>query len=204
MHQCHQTRPILFVLLASIWATAHGGSVQAQDRWPPWQSYGEAEHAARPWKRSKRQSQPAIQSGAATPTQQERAGSPAQATSQPVDAGGELEALNKQVAQLRQVSKYAEAVPVARRALALAEQLYGLDDPSIEIPLENLAAVCSAQDQFAEAEQHYRRLLSLREEGRVPTTWTSARRWRSRLAPSGAGSVRRRGGAFEACACHPR
>ena len=63
----------------------------AQQRWPPWQSYGEAEDAARK------------KAGRRRPAR-------------------DVAALNRQIAQLKAAGKYAQAVPLAQQALALAEK----------------------------------------------------------------------------------
>ena len=72
--------PVTLLLLALMLSLCALDAAQAQERWPPWQSYGEAEtnKRAQPKRRAK-------------PTQ------------------NELDALNRQVAQLRKAGKLAEA-----------------------------------------------------------------------------------------------
>jgi esterase/lipase superfamily enzyme/tetratricopeptide (TPR) repeat protein len=105
----------------------------AQERWPPWQSYGEAENSAR---------KKAVRRRPAT---------------------AETAALNKQIAQLKAAGKYAEAVPLAKQALALAEKK-GANSPDVAQALDTLAELYEAQNKFAEAEPLLKRSLSIREK----------------------------------------
>ena len=105
----------------------------AQERWPPWQSYGEAENAAR--KKALRRP-------------------------------GRLEtdaSLDRQIAQLKAAGKYAEAVPLAQRALALAEKK-GANSPAVAKALDTLAGLYEAQNKYAEAEPLLKRSLAIREK----------------------------------------
>jgi tetratricopeptide (TPR) repeat protein len=49
-------------------------------------------------------------------------------------------------------SRYAEAEPLYRRALAIDEAWYGPDHPNVAIRLNNLASIAQATDRLAEAE----------------------------------------------------
>ena len=53
----------------------------------------------------------------------------------------DLAALNGQVVQLHRIRNYVEAIPLAQRALALAERLRGPDHPDVGTALNNLAAL---------------------------------------------------------------
>ncbi|MDP1639819.1 MAG: alpha/beta hydrolase [Hyphomicrobium sp.] len=103
----------------------------AQERWPPWQSYGEAESAAR--KKAARRR----------------------------PATADVAALNKQIAQLKAAGKYAEAVPLAKQALALAEKK-GPSSPDVAQALDTLAGLYEAQNKYAEAEPLLKRSLAIR------------------------------------------
>jgi tetratricopeptide (TPR) repeat protein len=57
---------------------------------------------------------------------------------------------------------YERAEPLARQSLTLFEKLLGPEHAGVLQSLENLAAVEQGRTKFAEAEQHYRRILSTR------------------------------------------
>jgi esterase/lipase superfamily enzyme len=122
----------LFLLLA-LFSVVTRDVAGAQERWPPWQSYGEAENAAR--KKALRRP-------------------------------GRLEtdaSLDRQIAQLKAAGKYAEAVPLAQRALALAEKK-GANSPAVAKALDTLAGLYEAQNKYAEAEPLLKRSLAIREK----------------------------------------
>ena len=75
-----------------------------------------------------------------------------------------LNKLNEQVVELYQRGKYAEAVVIAKRALALAERLGGPDHADVGICLVNLTTLYAAQGRLRELEPLLKRLLSLREK----------------------------------------
>jgi len=81
----------IFLLLGSLLALQPDPAA-AQSRWPPWQSYGEAESTSRLKARRN------------------------------VTAARDLAMLKRQIAQLRAAGKYAEAVPLAQQAVALTEK----------------------------------------------------------------------------------
>ncbi len=85
-----------FLLLVGLCVVGICDVAGAQDRWPPWQSYGEAERAAR-----------AKQKRNAVPKQ------------------SEIDALNASIAKLRQAGKTDDAIATAKRALSLTEQRHG-------------------------------------------------------------------------------
>ena len=74
-----------------------------------------------------------------------------------------VDALNAKVEELHKVGKYAEAVPIAQRAVALAEQ-QSSDHSAVARSLEKLAVLYHRQGRHAEAEPLYRRSLAIREK----------------------------------------
>lgn len=122
---------LLLVLLLSVCLRDAAG---AQERWPPWQSYGEAEDAAR--RRAMRKAKP-------------------------VEA---LDKLDRSVAALKSAGKYKEAVPFAQRAVAAAEKLKGANSPEVAKALDTLAELYVAQGSYAEAEPLLKRSLAIREK----------------------------------------
>ena len=120
----------LLALLALFSVLMHGAA-DAQSRWPPWQSYGEAEDSSR---KKPRKARP-----------------------------GETALLNRQIAQLKAAGKYAEAIPLAQKALALAEKK-GATSPDVANALDTLASLYEAQNNYAEAEPLLKRSLAIREQ----------------------------------------
>ena len=80
----------------------------------------------------------------------------------------DLVALNWQAVELHPAGKDEEAVPIAQRALALAERLHGPDHPDVGASLNNLAALYQSQARYVEAEPLYKRALSIREKAWGP------------------------------------
>jgi tetratricopeptide (TPR) repeat protein len=74
-----------------------------------------------------------------------------------------LVALNQQVERLYQRSMNVVALPLARRAVALAEQR-GLEDAVLANTLCNLAAIYKTLGRDGEAEPLYRRALEVRKK----------------------------------------
>jgi hypothetical protein len=64
----------------------------------------------------------------------------------------DLTALNQQVVELYQAEKYAESIPLARRALAVAEDRFGADSVEVGITLSHLAALYYKQGRSEEVE----------------------------------------------------
>ncbi len=120
----------LLALLALFSVLMHGAA-DAQSRWPPWQSYGEAEDSSR---KKPHKARP-----------------------------GEAARLNRQIAQLKAAGKYAEAIPLAQKALALAEKK-GATSPDVANALDTLASLYEAQNNYAEAEPLLKRSLAIREQ----------------------------------------
>ncbi|MDX2229908.1 MAG: tetratricopeptide repeat protein [Leptolyngbyaceae cyanobacterium bins.349] len=75
----------------------------------------------------------------------------------------EAERLNQQAWQLYQQGKYAEAVPLVERALAIRKRILGERHPDVALSLNNLASLYSAQGRYSEAEPLDRRSLQIRE-----------------------------------------
>jgi tetratricopeptide (TPR) repeat protein/CHAT domain-containing protein len=76
----------------------------------------------------------------------------------------DLDALNKQFVTLYGQGKYAEAIEVAKRSLALAEKKFGPDHRLVGTALNNLAELHRAQGRFAEAEPLYKRAIAIDEK----------------------------------------
>jgi tetratricopeptide (TPR) repeat protein len=60
-------------------------------------------------------------------------------------------------------SRYAEAEPMLRRALAISEQSFGRDHPNVASDLNNLAQLLKATNRLGEAEPLIRRALAIAE-----------------------------------------
>ena len=72
--------------------------------------------------------------------------------------------LNQQVEQLYQQGRYAEAIPVAKEALRVAETTFGPNDPNTATSLDNLAVLYYVQGKYAEAEPLFIRALAIGEK----------------------------------------
>lgn len=82
---------------------------------------------------------------------------------QPSGPGDDIDVLRRQASQLSRAGKFAEAIPVSRRALVLAEQQFAPDHPKVAETLNDLAYLYFVEHRHAEAEPLYRRLLSIYE-----------------------------------------
>jgi len=78
----------------------------------------------------------------------------------------DLAALRRQADQLFQAGKFAEAVPLAQRALALAESQFGTEHLAVADALNGLALVYKARGQYVEAEPLYKRNVAIVEKMR--------------------------------------
>ncbi|MGC2165768.1 MAG: tetratricopeptide repeat protein [Gallionella sp.] len=76
----------------------------------------------------------------------------------------EWETLNWKVMSLFRKGQYAEAVEVAKRAIIVAEQSAGPDNPDVATSVNNLAMLYDNLDNFAEAEPLYKRALAIKEK----------------------------------------
>jgi tetratricopeptide (TPR) repeat protein/CHAT domain-containing protein len=79
-----------------------------------------------------------------------------------------FDTLNREVAQLYRAGKYAEAMDIANRALAVAEHQFGPDDARVGTALNNLAQLYQAQRRYAEAEPLFKRALAIAERALGP------------------------------------
>src|SRR5712692_5304313 len=76
----------------------------------------------------------------------------------------EARELSKRVAQLYSQGRYDEAIPLAARALAIAEKVLGPEHPSTATSLNNLALMYQDTGAYAKAEPLHRRALAIREK----------------------------------------
>ena len=70
-------------------------------------------------------------------------------------------------------AKWQQAEPLYRRALAIDEQAYGPEHPTVAIRLNNLAQLLQATNRLAEAEPLMRRALAIDEQATAPSIPTS-------------------------------
>jgi CHAT domain-containing protein/Tfp pilus assembly protein PilF len=80
----------------------------------------------------------------------------------------ELRGLVAQYMALYRRGAYAEAIPLAERAVKLAEREFGGEHPNVATELNNLAELHRAQGQHAAAEPLYRRSLAIDEKALGP------------------------------------
>jgi tetratricopeptide (TPR) repeat protein len=72
-----------------------------------------------------------------------------------------LNALNQQVYQLIAQGKYQEAIPIAERAVELANRVYGPENLGMAQSLNNLALVYQDMGEYAKAETLYQETLRI-------------------------------------------
>ena len=72
-----------------------------------------------------------------------------------------LSSLLGQARQLDEAGKYAEAVPLAQRAVELAEKQFGPEHPEMATSLNELALLYHAQGRYAEAEPLLKRSFAI-------------------------------------------
>jgi CHAT domain-containing protein/Tfp pilus assembly protein PilF len=72
--------------------------------------------------------------------------------------------LNTKISELYKAGKFAQAIPLAHRLLAIRQKLLGPDHPEVATALSNLAAFYHFQGRYAEAEPLYKRSLAIREK----------------------------------------
>ena len=80
----------------------------------------------------------------------------------------EANRLDQQVTQLYQAGRYAEAVPLAQKALAIREKALGPEHPDMATTLNNLALLYQAQGDYGRAAPLYQRSLAVREKALGP------------------------------------
>ena len=76
----------------------------------------------------------------------------------------EAAALETKVDELYRAGKYADAIPLAQRALAIREKALGPNHPDVAMSLKNLASLYRNQGRYADAEPLYKRSLAIREK----------------------------------------
>ncbi len=69
---------------------------------------------------------------------------------------------------LYQQRRHAEAIALAREALALAKEKFGPEHPDTAESMDNLATYLTAEGQYKEAEELYRRALEIIEKNFGP------------------------------------
>jgi tetratricopeptide (TPR) repeat protein/CHAT domain-containing protein len=84
---------------------------------------------------------------------------------QPAD---ETAALNAELARLYQAGKYAEAIEIAKRVIAIREKALGPDHPQVGSALNNLAALYRDQGRTSEAEPLLKRAIAIIEKALGP------------------------------------
>jgi CHAT domain-containing protein/Tfp pilus assembly protein PilF len=76
----------------------------------------------------------------------------------------QADAISARVEELYKAGKYADALPLAQQALAVAEEEVGRENWTLARPLNNLAQIYERQGRLADAELMYRRALALYEK----------------------------------------
>ncbi len=76
--------------------------------------------------------------------------------------------LDKQVQELAKAGKYAEAIPLQQRALAIQEKALGPNHPGVAGLLYNLAFLYQVSRRYADAEPLYKRSLAIEEKALGP------------------------------------
>ncbi|NEP51464.1 MAG: tetratricopeptide repeat protein, partial [Moorea sp. SIO3C2] len=75
----------------------------------------------------------------------------------------EVSRLTQQVLELYQQGKYSEAIPLAKKALGIRQQVLGEEHHSVATSLQNLALLYFRQGRYQEAEPLYQQALDLRK-----------------------------------------
>ncbi|MEQ8383717.1 MAG: tetratricopeptide repeat protein [Coleofasciculus sp. A1-SPW-01] len=76
----------------------------------------------------------------------------------------EASQLNQQVIELYEQGKYDEAIPLAKRALAIRQQVLGQEHLDVADSLNNLAFLYKSQGRYSEAEPLYQQALHMRKK----------------------------------------
>ena len=77
-------------------------------------------------------------------------------------------ALNAEAVRLYQAGRYADAIPLAERVLALREKGLGPEHPDVAGSLHNLARLYKSMGDYAKSEPLYQRSLAIREKALGP------------------------------------
>src|ERR1700738_4764673 len=88
-------------------------------------------------------------------------GNPSISAPQQADEASEL---NEKVIEFYKAGRYADAIPIAQRALAIREKALGRDHPDVATALSWLAVLYNSQGRYADAEPLYKRSLAIREQ----------------------------------------
>ena len=80
----------------------------------------------------------------------------------------EADEMAKTIGVLYRAGKYADAIPIAQRLLAIYEKVFGPEHPTVAPALNNLANLYDAQGRYADAEPLYKRALAIREQALGP------------------------------------
>ena len=78
--------------------------------------------------------------------------------------GTEWDTLNEEISSLYKQGRYDRPMVGAKKALALAEEGVGRENPDVATSLKNLALLYMTQGQYAQAEPLYTRSLAIREK----------------------------------------
>ena len=62
------------------------------------------------------------------------------------------------------LERYDESEPIYRRVLSAFEKIHGLEHYEIMVNLNNLAGVCFRRGEYIEAEELFRRALTIKEK----------------------------------------
>ena len=74
--------------------------------------------------------------------------------------------LDRRMEELYIAGRYAEAIPIAQRLLALSEKTRGRNHPDVAQSLSNLAVLYEAQGRYADAKPLHKRSLAILEKAR--------------------------------------
>jgi CHAT domain-containing protein/Tfp pilus assembly protein PilF len=80
----------------------------------------------------------------------------------------EAKRLSQQVIQLYGQSRYAEAIPLAEKVVAILEKALGPDHPDVATSINNLAALYLNQGHYGKAETLFQQSLAIREKALAP------------------------------------
>lgn len=82
----------------------------------------------------------------------------------PGQPNDDIDALNRRVDALFEAARFANALPLAQRSVALTKAQHGEDDPQYALALTNLAGLLQATNRLAEAEPLFRGALAIDEK----------------------------------------
>ena len=78
------------------------------------------------------------------------------------------QAHNEQVIKLYKQDRYAEAIPIAEKALLIREKEFGTDHLEVARSLNNLAVLYKEMGNYSKAEPLYKRSLAINEKSLGP------------------------------------